>query len=63
MSPLVNALTPRVSLVGGNGANSVVIADGRDLLTQHGLAIVKPNLSGDATAVPAAIKSLIDGAQ
>ena len=25
-------LTPRVSLVGGNGANSVVIADGRDVL-------------------------------
>jgi len=25
-------LTPRVSLVGGNGANSIVIADGRDVL-------------------------------
>jgi molybdate/tungstate transport system substrate-binding protein len=37
--------------------------DGRDLLTQHGLAIVKPDLSGDATVVPATIKSLIDGAQ
>jgi molybdate/tungstate transport system substrate-binding protein len=43
--------------------NFLLGADGRDLLTQHGLAIVKPNLSGDATAVPAAIKSLIDGAQ
>jgi glyoxylase-like metal-dependent hydrolase (beta-lactamase superfamily II) len=26
------SLSPRVSLVGGNGANSVVIADGRDVL-------------------------------
>jgi molybdate/tungstate transport system substrate-binding protein len=43
--------------------NFLLGADGRDLLTQHGLAMVKPNLSGDATAVPAAIKSLIDGAQ
>jgi molybdate/tungstate transport system substrate-binding protein len=43
--------------------NFLVGADGRDLLTQHGLVIVNPNLSGDATAVPAAIKSLIDGAQ
>jgi molybdate/tungstate transport system substrate-binding protein len=43
--------------------NFLLGADGRDLLTQHGLAIVKPNLSGDATSVPAAIKSLIDGAQ
>jgi molybdate/tungstate transport system substrate-binding protein len=43
--------------------NFLLGADGRDLLTQHGLAIVKPNLSGDATAVPTAIKSLIDGAQ
>jgi molybdate/tungstate transport system substrate-binding protein len=43
--------------------NFLLGADGRDLLTQHGLAIVKPNLSGDANAVPAAIKSLIDGAQ
>jgi molybdate/tungstate transport system substrate-binding protein len=37
--------------------------EGRDLLTQHGLALVKLNLSGDANAVPAAIKSLVDGAQ
>jgi molybdate/tungstate transport system substrate-binding protein len=43
--------------------NFLLGADGRDLLTQHGLAIVKPNLSGDATAMPVAIKSLIDGAQ
>jgi molybdate/tungstate transport system substrate-binding protein len=43
--------------------NFLLGADGRDLLTQHGLAIVKPNLSGDANAVPAAVKSLIDGAQ
>jgi molybdate transport system substrate-binding protein len=43
--------------------NFLLGADGRDLLTQHGLALVKPDLSGDATAVPAAIKSLIDGAQ
>jgi len=43
--------------------NFLLGADGRDLLTQHGLATVKPSLSGDANAVPAAIKSLINGAQ
>ena len=43
--------------------NFLLGVEGRDLLTEHGLAIVKLNLSGDATAVPAAIKSLIDGAQ
>jgi molybdate/tungstate transport system substrate-binding protein len=43
--------------------NFLLGVDGRDLLTQHGLAMVKPSLSGDANTVPAAIKSLIDGAQ
>ena len=43
--------------------NFLLGADGRDLLTQHGLTTVKPSLSGDANTVPAAIKSPIDGAQ
>jgi molybdate/tungstate transport system substrate-binding protein len=38
-------------------------SQGRDLLTQHGLELLKPDLSGDTEAVPAAIKSLVDAAQ
>ena len=33
---------------------------GRDLLKNHGLELLKPKLSGDAKAVPAAIASLVD---
>ena len=36
---------------------------GRDLLTQHGLELLKPDLSGDREAVPAAINSLVEAAQ
>src|SRR6202023_3123470 len=35
---------------------------GRDLLKSHGLELLKPNLSGDANAVPAAVASLVDAA-
>ena len=35
---------------------------GRDLLKEHGLELLKPKLSGDAKAVPAAITSLVDAA-
>jgi molybdate/tungstate transport system substrate-binding protein len=35
---------------------------GRDLLKEHGLELLKPKLSGDAKAVPAAIASLVDAA-
>jgi molybdate/tungstate transport system substrate-binding protein len=38
-------------------------SQGRDLLEQHGLELLKPNLSGDAKAVPAAIRSLVDAVQ
>jgi molybdate/tungstate transport system substrate-binding protein len=38
-------------------------SQGRDLLTQHGLELLKPDLSGDREAVPAAIKSFVDAAQ
>jgi molybdate/tungstate transport system substrate-binding protein len=38
-------------------------SQGRDLLTQHGLELLKPELSGDGEAVPAAIKSLVAAAQ
>lgn len=38
-------------------------SQGRDLLKQHGLELLKPNLSGDANAVPSAIRSLVDAAQ
>ena len=37
--------------------------EGRALLKEHGLEVVKLNLSGDADAVPGPIKSLVDGAQ
>ena len=36
---------------------------GRDLLKQHGLEILKPDLSGNAQAVPTAIRSIVDAAQ
>jgi molybdate/tungstate transport system substrate-binding protein len=38
-------------------------SEGRDLLNQHGLELLKPDLSGDANAVPTAVKSLISAAQ
>jgi molybdate/tungstate transport system substrate-binding protein len=38
-------------------------SEGRDLLKEHGLELLKPDLSGDASAVPAAVKSLVDAAQ
>jgi molybdate/tungstate transport system substrate-binding protein len=38
-------------------------SQGRDLLKQHGLEILKPDLSGNAQAVPTAIRSIIDAAQ
>jgi len=38
-------------------------AQGHDLLKEHGLELLKPKLSGDASAVPAAISSLVDAAQ
>jgi len=38
-------------------------SQGRDLLTQHGLELLKPDLSGDREAVPAAIKSLVEASQ
>jgi molybdate/tungstate transport system substrate-binding protein len=36
---------------------------GRDLLQQHGVNLVKPSLNGDAHTIPASVKSLIDTAQ
>jgi molybdate/tungstate transport system substrate-binding protein len=38
-------------------------SQGRDMLKQHGLELLKPDLSGDSKAVPAAIRSLVDVAQ
>jgi molybdate/tungstate transport system substrate-binding protein len=38
-------------------------SEGRNLLKEHGLELLKPTLSGDASAVPAAIKSLVDATQ
>lgn len=38
-------------------------SEGRDLLKEHGLELLKPDLSGDANAVPTAVKSLIFAAQ
>jgi len=38
-------------------------SQGRDLLKQHGLELLKPDLSGDSKAVPAAIRSLVDVAR
>ena len=38
-------------------------SQGRDLLKQHGLEILKPDLSGNAQAVPTAIRSIIDAVQ
>jgi molybdate/tungstate transport system substrate-binding protein len=38
-------------------------SQGRDLFKQHGLELLKPDLSGDANAVPPAVKSLVDAAQ
>jgi molybdate/tungstate transport system substrate-binding protein len=38
-------------------------SQGRDLLKQHGLELLKPNLSGDVNAVPATIRSLVDAAK
>jgi molybdate/tungstate transport system substrate-binding protein len=38
-------------------------SQGRDLLEQNGLELLKPNLIGDPSAVPAAIRSLVDAAQ
>ena len=38
-------------------------SEGRDLLKEHGLQLLKPDLSGDAHAVPTAIKSLISATQ
>ena len=38
-------------------------SQGRDLFKQHGLELLKPHLSGDANAVPSAVKSLVDAAQ
>jgi molybdate/tungstate transport system substrate-binding protein len=38
-------------------------SEGRDLLKQHGLELLKSNVSGDAKAVPAAIRSLVDATQ
>jgi molybdate/tungstate transport system substrate-binding protein len=38
-------------------------SQGRDLLKQHGLEILKPDLSGNAQAVPTAIRSIVDAAQ
>ena len=41
----------------------VLSPQGRNLLKQHGLELPKPDLSGDANAVPSAIRSLVDAAQ
>jgi molybdate/tungstate transport system substrate-binding protein len=38
-------------------------SQGRDLLKQQGLEILKPDLSGNAQAVPTAIRSIVDAAQ
>jgi len=38
-------------------------SQGRDLLKQHGLEILKPDLSGNAQAVPTAIRLIVDAAQ
>lgn len=38
-------------------------ADGQSLLKEHGLTLQKMNLSGDASTVPADIKSLVDKAK
>jgi molybdate transport system substrate-binding protein len=36
---------------------------GHDLLKQHGLELLKPSLKGDVSAVPAAVKTLVDAVQ
>jgi molybdate/tungstate transport system substrate-binding protein len=38
-------------------------SEGRDLLKEHGLELLKPDLTGDAQAVPPAVKSLIAATQ
>src|SRR6516225_58349 len=38
-------------------------SEGRDLLKEHGLELLKPDLTGDAHAVPTAVKSLIAATQ
>jgi molybdate/tungstate transport system substrate-binding protein len=38
-------------------------SEGRSLLQQHGINLVKPSLGGDAQTLPASIKSLINKAQ
>jgi len=37
--------------------------EGRDLLQQHGLNLVKPAISGEAQTMPTSVKSLIDTTQ
>jgi molybdate/tungstate transport system substrate-binding protein len=37
-------------------------AEGRDLLRRHGLDLVKPTIAGDAQAMPASVKPLVDNA-
>jgi molybdate/tungstate transport system substrate-binding protein len=37
--------------------------EGRDLLQQHGLNLVKPAISGEAQTIPTSVKSLIDTTQ
>jgi molybdate/tungstate transport system substrate-binding protein len=38
-------------------------AEGRDLLKQHGVDLVKPTLKGDTRTIPASVKSLVDKGQ
>jgi molybdate/tungstate transport system substrate-binding protein len=38
-------------------------SEGRDLLQQHGLNLVKPAVSGEAQTIPTSVKSLIDTTQ
>jgi molybdate/tungstate transport system substrate-binding protein len=60
----VTILRDAPNLAGGERFVSFLLgSQGRDLLTQHGLELLKPALSGDGGAVPAAIKSLVDAAQ
>jgi molybdate/tungstate transport system substrate-binding protein len=43
--------------------NFLLGSGGRDLLKEHGLELLKPKLNGDAMALPASIRSLLDAAQ
>jgi len=61
---IFNFLGPLTNPAGAERFVSFLLGSpGRDLLTQHGLELLKPDLSGDREAVPAAINSLVEAAQ